>query len=101
MPAADGIKIGHKPSIYCMNLRRKEKVMIRWIEGIKAIRYIEDNLTEELKIENIAAKAYVSAYFRGSSMYCAALVGEYIRYRRLSLAAEELSRVTQGWWMLL
>ena len=32
-------------------------------EGIqKAIQYIEDNLTEELNIDDIAAKAYVSSF---------------------------------------
>ena len=37
--------------------------MIGWIEGIQnAIEYIEDNLTEELKIEEIAERACVSAF---------------------------------------
>lgn len=48
--------------------------MSGWIEGIQnAIEYIENNLTEELKIEDIADKAYVSAFhFRGFSTYSAA-----------------------------
>lgn len=69
--------------------------MTGWIEGIQnAIGFIEDNLTAELKIEDIAAKAYVSAFHfqRIFNVLCGYTVGEYIRNRRLSLAAEELSR---------
>lgn len=63
-------------------------------EGIQnAIEYIEDNLTEELEIEDIAARAYVSAFYfqRIFGVLCGLTVGEYIRYRRLTLAAQELS----------
>lgn len=66
-----------------------------WTEGIQnAIRYIEDNITEPLEITDIAAKAYVSAFHfqRIFSVLCGMTVGEYIRSRRLSLAAQELSR---------
>ncbi|HEY8500962.1 MAG TPA: AraC family transcriptional regulator, partial [Clostridia bacterium] len=69
--------------------------MSGWIEGIQnAIEYIENNLTEELKIEDIAEKAYVSAFHfqRIFSILCGFTVGEYIRNRRLSLAAQELSK---------
>lgn len=69
--------------------------MNSWTEGIQsAIAYIEDNLTEELKIENIAAKAYVSPFHfqRVFGVLCGFTVGEYIRNRRLTLAAQELSR---------
>lgn len=65
-----------------------------WTEGIQsAVQYIEDNLTEELRIEDIAARAYVSAFHfqRIFSVLCGFTVGEYIRNRRLTLAAQELS----------
>ena len=65
-----------------------------WAEGIQsAIQYIEDNLTEELEIEEIASKAYVSAFYfqKIFSCLCGFTVGEYIRNRRLTLAAQELS----------
>lgn len=68
--------------------------MNNWTEGIQnAVSYIEENLTEELRIEDIAARAYVSAFHfqRIFSVLCGHTVGEYIRNRRLSLAAEELS----------
>ena len=66
-----------------------------WIEGIQnAIRYIEENITEELGIREIAEKVYVSAFHfqRMFSALCGFTVGEYIRNRRLSLAAQELSK---------
>lgn len=69
--------------------------MNNWAEGIgSAIRYIEDNLAGELDISDIAAQAYVSAFHfqRIFSVLCGMTVGEYIRARRLTLAAQELSR---------
>ncbi|MBQ8182237.1 MAG: AraC family transcriptional regulator [Ruminococcus sp.] len=68
--------------------------MSSWTEGIQnAIQYIEDNLTEELCIEDIAAKAYVSPFYfqKIFNVLCGFTVGEYIRSRRLTIAAEELS----------
>lgn len=64
-----------------------------WIEGIhSALEYIEENLTEELRIEDIAERAHVSAFHfqRIFGVLCGFSVGEYIRSRRLALAAEEL-----------
>jgi len=68
--------------------------MSDWTEGIQsAVQYIEDNLTEELDIGDIAAKAYVSPFYfqKIFGVLCGFTVGEYIRNRRLTLAAEELS----------
>lgn len=64
-------------------------------DGIRnAIAYIEANLTEPVRIEDIAAKAYVSPYYfqRMFHALCGIPVGEYIRCRRLSAAAQELSQ---------
>ena len=69
--------------------------MIGWIEGIqRAIEYIEDNITEELSIQEIAEKAYFSSFHfqRVFHTLCGFTVGEYIRNRRLSIAAQELSK---------
>lgn len=66
---------------------------MNWIEGIsKAIEYIEANLTSELKIEDIAAKAYVSPYYfqKSFALLCGFTVGEYIRNRRLASAGNDL-----------
>ena len=63
------------------------------ITGIqKAIDYIEDNLLEELNYEDIAKQAYVSSFHfqRIFHILSGITLGEYIRNRRLSLAAAEL-----------
>jgi len=65
-----------------------------WITGIQnAINYIEDHITEELDYEEIAQKSYSSPFHfqRIFSILCGYTLGEYIRNRRLSLAAEELA----------
>lgn len=67
--------------------------MQSWLDSIQAaIAYIEDNLTETLDVHDIAARAYVSAFHfqRIFSVLCGMPLGEYIRRRRLTLAAQEL-----------
>lgn len=74
-------------------VRGRVRLLNRWTEGIQnAIEYIEGNLTEDLQITDIASKAYVSAFHfqRIFSVLCGITVGEYIRNRRLTLAAQEL-----------
>ncbi len=64
-----------------------------WIDGIsEAINYIEDNITEELTIENIAKQAFISPFYfqKGFAMLCGYTVGDYIRLRRLTLAGREI-----------
>lgn len=68
--------------------------MSRMVEGIQnALKYIEENLTEDLQIEDIAAKAYISKFYfqRMFNALCGYTVAEYIRSRRLALAAQELA----------
>lgn len=64
-----------------------------WVERIgDAINYIEDNITDELNIEDIAKQVYVSPYYfqKCFTMLCGFTVGEYIRQRRLTLAGSEV-----------
>ena len=66
-----------------------------WIEGFgDSIDFMEKNLTEELDIEEIAEKAGLSPFYyqRIFGALCGMTVGEYIRVRRMTLAAQELSR---------
>jgi AraC family transcriptional regulator len=66
-----------------------------WIEGFQeSIDFIEQNLTEELDTADIAAKAALSPFYyqRIFGALCGMTVGEYIRARRMTLAAQELSR---------
>lgn len=64
-----------------------------WNEGIaNAIAYIEENLTKEIDLNEVANQAYVSTFYfqKIFNVLCGFTVGEYIRNRRLTLAAQEL-----------
>ena len=65
-----------------------------WIEGFQeSIDFMELNLTEALDIEKVAEKAALSPFYyqRIFGALCGMTVGEYIRARRMTLAAQELS----------
>lgn len=66
---------------------------MEWTECIsKAVSYIEDHITEELTIENIAKQALISPFYfqKGFAMLCGFTVSEYIKKRRLALAGAEI-----------
>lgn len=68
--------------------------MNAWIEGLQnAIEFMEQNLTEDIQIKDIAKKAYISEFHfqRIFSVLCGFSAAEYIRNRRLALAARELA----------
>ncbi len=65
-----------------------------WIEGFqRSIDYMERNLTEVLDVEEIACKAALSPFYyqRIFGALCGMTVAEYIRARRMTLAAQELA----------
>ncbi len=67
---------------------------MEWIIGLQnAIDYIEDNLTEKIDYDKVAAQSFSSSYHfqRVFSILCGFTIGEYIRNRRLSLAGVELA----------
>ena len=67
---------------------------MRWMEAIgKAIQYIEEHITEELSVEEIARYVNISTFYfqKGFSMLCGFTVTEYIRNRRLALAGNDLA----------
>ena len=69
--------------------------MQNWIEGFQeSIDFMEEHLTDELDIEEIAGKAALSPFYyqRIFGALCNLTVGEYIRARRMTLAAQELAR---------
>lgn len=69
--------------------------VLGWIEGFQeSIDFMEQNLTEDLDIEEIAGKAALSPFYyqRIFGALCGMTVGEYIRARRMTLAAQELAR---------
>ncbi|MGO1043673.1 AraC family transcriptional regulator [Clostridioides difficile] len=66
---------------------------MEWIERLnKAINYIEENITKEIEYEQLAKIACCSTYhFQRMFAYMADVpLSEYIRRRRMSLAAVEL-----------
>ena len=65
-----------------------------WMEGFQgSVDFIERNLTEELDVGEIAGKAALSPFYyqRIFGALCGMTVGEYIRARRMTLAAQELA----------
>lgn len=71
---------------------------MNWMESInEAITYIENNLTEDIKMEEIAKHACISPFYfqKGFAMLCGFTVGEYIRNRRLTLAGNDLISTDQ------
>lgn len=68
--------------------------MPSWVEKFqKSLDFIEENLGASLEIEDIARTAALSSFYyqRIFGALCGVSVGEYIRARRMTLAAQELS----------
>lgn len=68
-----------------------------WVKSIQtALDYMEEHLLEELSIEEIAKQANFSVFHfqRTFNVMADITVGEYIRRRRLTLAANELRKST-------
>lgn len=67
---------------------------MEWTESIsKAIEYIETHIAEDISVEDIANQVNISAFYfqKGFSLLCGYTITEYIRNRRLALAAGELA----------
>lgn len=68
---------------------------MNWITGIqRALDYTETCLLDEINYEDVAKQAYSSSFHfqRMFSMICGYSLSDYVRMRRLSLAADELYR---------
>ena len=66
---------------------------MEWMAIIgNSIQYIEDHITEDITVEDVAKCVGVSpSYFqKGFAMLCGFSVSEYIRNRRLALAGNDL-----------
>lgn len=67
---------------------------MEWMESIsEAVKYMEDNITENINAEDVANHVCISPFYfqKGFSMLCGLSVMEYIRNRRLALAGGELA----------
>ena len=66
---------------------------MEWMKLIgDSIQYIEEHLSEEVSVSDIAKHIGVSSFYyqKGFSMLCGFTVSEYIRNRRLALAGRDL-----------
>ena len=71
---------------------------MEWIESIReAISYIEENITEDLSVNEIADKVNISPFYfqKGFAMLCGYSLSEYIRRRKLTLAGSEVSSTNE------
>lgn len=67
---------------------------MEWAEAIsRAVEYIENHITEEISVEDVAKEVCISPFYfqKGFSLLCGFSLSEYIRNRRLSLAGNELA----------
>lgn len=66
---------------------------MEWMTCLKtAIDYMEDHLLEDIQAEDVAAAVHMSPFYlqKGFRILTGYSIGEYVRYRRLYLAALEL-----------
>lgn len=66
---------------------------MEWMEIIgNSIQYMEDHITENITVEDVAKGVGVSSFYfqKGFAMLCGFSVSEYIRNRRLALAGNDL-----------
>lgn len=67
---------------------------MEWMESIsKAVEYVENHVTEDITVEDVANHIHMSPFYfqKGFSMLCGFTVAEYMRNRRLALAGNELA----------
>lgn len=66
---------------------------MEWIESIReGISYIEENITKDLSVKEIADMVNISPFYfqKGFAMLCGYTISEYIKRRRLALAGSEV-----------
>ena len=68
---------------------------MEWLTSIRtAIRFMEDHLQDDIGVQDVADKVYLSPFFlqKGFSLMTGVGIGEYIRNRKLYQAALDLIR---------
>ena len=71
---------------------------MEWLSSIRtAIDYMEEHLTDDISVQDVADKVYLSPFClqRGFSMVTGYGIGEYIRNRRLHKAALDLKETDE------
>ncbi len=85
-------KVEHIYEIYVI-IDRRGVVLLNWLTSTEqAIEYIETHITDKLDYDDIASAAFCSSYHfqRMFSVFAGCTLGEYIRARKMTLAAAEL-----------
>ena len=81
--------------VYDQLYRRKEEEYMEWLTAIrKSIDYIEGHLNDSISAQDVAEQVYLSPlhFQRGFLIMTGYSVSEYIRNRRLYLAALDLKK---------
>ena len=71
---------------------------MEWLSAIRtAIDYMEKHLTDDISAQDVAGQVHLSPFFlqRGFSLMTGYGIGEYLRNRRLYLAALDLQRTDE------
>lgn len=71
----------------------KGESSMEWMKIIgNSVQYIEEHITDDITVEDIARSVNVSPFYfqKGFAMLCGYTVSEYIRSRRLALAGKEV-----------
>ena len=71
---------------------------MEWLSAIRAaIDYMEKHLTDDISAQDVGEQVFLSPFFlqRGFSLMTGYGIGEYIRNRRLYLAALDLQRTDE------
>ena len=82
-------KVKHIYEFYVI-IDRRGVVLLNWITSTEqAIEYIETHITDKLDYDDIASAAFCSSYHfqRMFSVFAGCTLGEYIRARKMTLAA--------------
>ena len=67
---------------------------MEWMKIIgDAVQYMEAHIMDEVTVEKIAREVHVSPFYfqKGFAMLCGFTVAEYVRNRRLAIAAADLA----------
>lgn len=86
--AISGISVALVLNCFC------EEASMKWMNIVQeAIEYIEGHIDADITVDDVARQVCVSPFYfqKGFSMLCGITVSEYVRNRRLALAAGDLA----------
>jgi len=93
------LETGQRKAFFDMNFFHElviliiRRLTVYWMENLTwAIRYVENNLTNEISVEDVSKTACssISNFQCVFNLVTGITIGDYIRNRRLTLAGQEL-----------